>query len=276
VHPVLLHVGEFPIYSYGAFGAVAFVVGCAVVLTRARAAGMDLNRVADVIFWMSIVSLAGARLTYLALNPDTLTSFASVFDVRGGGLVFYGSFLFGVPAGFALMRAYGLPAFAVWDLFGAAFPLAHAVARLGCFASGCCYGSPSAGPLAVTFPPDSPIAPPGVPLHPVQLYEAGGLLVIAVVTNLFYDLTHPRGGRAARRASWDGEVFLLYVILYAALRPVTEVFRGDLTRGWFLEAVLGPVVSFSQGFSLVFVLGGILLFAWAARRANRLQASSPR
>jgi phosphatidylglycerol---prolipoprotein diacylglyceryl transferase len=261
VHPVLFELGGFPIHGYGAMGALAFVVGAGIVLVRGTREGLDRDRLADVIFWMAITSLLGARVVFLLQNPGSVTSVADLFDLRGGGLVFYGSFVVGIPVGFALMRRYGLPAFAVWDLFGTAFPLAHAISRIGCFLAGCCYGLPTAAPWAVTFPEHQPLAPAGVPLHPTQLYEAAALVGIGAVTNWFHG-----------RRRFDGQVFLLYLVLYAAARAALEAFRGDLDRGFFLPEVLGETVSFSQGMSAVVVAVALVVFFWGARRQARLDA----
>lgn len=257
--PILFHVGGFPIHSYGALGALAFVVGAGMSLWRATRAGMDRDRVADVIFWMAMTSLAGSRIVYVLQNPGTVHGFGELFDLRGGGLVFYGAFVVGLPVGFLLMARYRLPAFALWDVFGTAFPLSHAISRIGCFAAGCCYGRPTDAPWAVTFAVGHPLAPGGVGLHPAQLYEAGALFAIAAATNLFY-----------RHRSFDGQVFLLYLLLYAASRTVLEVFRGDLDRGWFLPEVFGEWVSWSQGMSGVFALVALaVFFVGARRRADR-------
>jgi len=51
----------------------------------------------------------------------------------------------------------------------ASLPLALAVARLGCLAAGCCYGTPTAAPWAVAG------------LHQTALYEIAGLLALHAV-----------------------------------------------------------------------------------------------
>jgi phosphatidylglycerol:prolipoprotein diacylglycerol transferase len=61
--------------------------------------------------------------------------------------------------------------------------------------------------------------------HPVQLYEAAGLVVIAIVTAML-----PR-----RRA---GAIFVAYVAAYALLRFVVEHWRGDdVERGLIAHAL---------------------------------------
>lgn len=256
MYPILFSVGDFPIHTYGAMGALGFLVGVGIVLSRCWRAGLDLNRVSDVIFWGSISALLGSRLVFVLQNPDAIRSPADFLDLRSGGLVFYGAFLTGLPVGFGLIHRFGLPAFRLWDVFATGLPVAHAVSRVGCFAAGCCYGAPAAGPFAVIYPPDNPLAPHDGPVHAVQLYEAGALLLIGLAVNLYFP-----------RRRWDGQVFLLYALLYAIARAALETFRGDAARGWFLPSLLGPVLTFSQGVSVVFAAVALALFLGVARRA---------
>lgn len=262
MYPILFTVGDFPIHTYGAMGALGFLVGCGVVLGRCWAAGLDLNRVSDVIFWGAIASLLGSRLVFVLQNPGSVSSPADFLNLRSGGLVFYGAFLTGLPVGFGLIRRFGLPAFLLWDIFATGLPIAHAISRVGCFAAGCCFGAPSAGPLGVSYPVDNPMAPHDGPVHPVQLYEAGALLAIGLAVNLYFP-----------RRRWDGQVFLLYAVLYAIARAVLETFRGDVARGWFLPGVLGETVTFSQGISVVFAVVALALFLGVARRARPAPAA---
>ena len=265
MHPIAFELpGGFEIHSYGVMGAVAFLVGCAIVLLRARQQGFDLNRVSDVIFWMAIGSLLGSRLVFVLQHPEIVESVGDFFDLRKGGLVFYGSFVVGIPLGFLLMARAKLPAFALFDIFATAAPLAHGISRVGCYLAGCCWGLPSDGPFAVTYPDHAPIAPGGVPVHPVQLYEAFALAGIAGITNLFY----------ARRR-FDGQVFMLYLLLYAVLRSITETYRGDISRGFFLPELLGETLSFSQGMSILVAIAAIAVFFFGARFSSPPTAASP-
>lgn len=255
MHPVLFDIGGFEIHSYGAMGALGFVLGCGLVLWRSHRLGLDINRVADVIFGVAVAGLIGSRLVFLAQHPELVEGVADVFDLRGGGLVFYGSILFGLPVGLALMRWRGLPIWAVFDIFATGAPLAHGVSRIGCFLAGCCWGLPHDGPLAVTFPTDSQLAPGDVALYPVQLFESAALFTIAAVTNWLYP-----------RRAFAGQVFGTYLMLYAFVRIGTETFRGDISRGFFLPDLLGQSLSFSQGISLTVALVAAV-WLWRSRQA---------
>jgi phosphatidylglycerol:prolipoprotein diacylglycerol transferase len=261
MHPILFDIGGFEIHTYGFMGGIAFLIGAAIVLWRGKNLGVPVERTADLIFWLSVVSLAGARLVFVLQNPGVVETLPQLFDIRGGGLVFYGSFLVGFPLGFLLMHRWEMPAFAMWDTMATAFPLAHGISRIGCYAAGCCYGAPTHGGHGVVFPEGS-LAPPGIELYPVQLYEAAALFVIAAICNLFY-----------RFRRFDGQVMLLYLSLYAIARAGLEMYRGDEERGWFLRDQLGEVLTWSQGMSIVLAVMAIAVFFVGARRAGTGEAA---
>ncbi|MGB8648620.1 MAG: prolipoprotein diacylglyceryl transferase family protein [Anaerolineae bacterium] len=104
------------------------------------------------------------------------------------------------------------------DVVAPAVALGQAIGRLGCFAAGCCYGLPAPGlPWGVTFTGNSSAARyPGLPLHPVQLYESFGCLLITILLLKLH-----------RHPTWQGQLVWLYLVAYGALRFVVEFFRGD-------------------------------------------------
>src|SRR5260370_1342043 len=66
------------------------------------------------------------------------------------------------------------------------------------------------------------------PIHPVQLYEAAGLLAIMAIVLV-----------AERRRRAPGTLFLLYLALYALLRLAMEGLRGDFVeRGYLVPGLL--------------------------------------
>jgi prolipoprotein diacylglyceryltransferase len=77
--------------------------------------------------------------------------------------------------GFAWLSA--RPPLLLVDALACGLFVGHAIGRLGCLSYGCCYGRPTGSPLAITYRnPHTKAARVGglhgVPLHPVQLYEA--------------------------------------------------------------------------------------------------------
>jgi prolipoprotein diacylglyceryltransferase len=85
VHPILLHLGSFPIHTYGALGSLAFLVGAGLVIVRGVRAGHDPNRMADLVFVGSVAAVLGARGLFVLQQPSSLGSLAELFELRGGG-----------------------------------------------------------------------------------------------------------------------------------------------------------------------------------------------
>lgn len=102
------------------------------------------------------------------------------------------------------------------DAMAVAWPFSMALHKIGCFMVGCCHGSPSGVPWAVTFPAESSCRLAGQPIHPTQLYDAG----LALITGAFL-------GWAWRGKRWEGRLLLLWGFLYAVLKYATEWTRGD-------------------------------------------------
>jgi phosphatidylglycerol:prolipoprotein diacylglycerol transferase len=67
-----------------------------------------------------------------------------------------------------------------------------------------------------------------------------------------------------RRQKFSGQVFLLYIMVYAALRFGLELFRGDTDRGYWID----PYISTSQGIALMAVFLGLGAYLWRRRYAT--------
>ena len=68
MHPILFEVGGFPVYTYGLLLAAAYLLGLQFALVRARARGLDPNRIMDLGIWIIISALAGAKLLLLIVD----------------------------------------------------------------------------------------------------------------------------------------------------------------------------------------------------------------
>ncbi len=69
---------------------------------------------------------------------------------------------------------------------------------------------------------------------------------------------------AMKRRRFDGQVFWIYVLLYAALRAIVEMYRGDTARGLYF----GESVSTSQLIALPAMLLAVVMLVVLSRRAR--------
>lgn len=270
MHPVCISLGGFTVHWYGVFMAAGFVAGLLNWVWLGRHAGRSYAYCSDLLFWIMLSGIVGARLLYVFSEWDHFAKHPlAMVRIDQGGLVFHGGVLAAAVAlvFFARFRRESL--LDLFDFVVVPLPLAHALGRIGCFLNGCCHGRLSDLPWATAFPPESPawsqhvaqghitrLAAGSAPLHPVQLYESWVNLCIYCLLLAVY---------LRKRA--PGTVVVLYLFSYAVSRFLLEFFRGD-------ERPFLAGLSSGQWFSLAFLLLG-LGFAWTARRV-RQQASTER
>lgn len=260
MNPILFELHAFgvtrPIGGYGLAVAIGMLVTSAIAVRAAQRARMDVGAVIACCGYTIAGGLLGAWLAFLAVEwARTGSPFAALQS--GGGLVFYGAVPGGLLGAYLGARMLDVPFARTIDLIIPGIAAGHAIGRIGCFLGGCCYGAPhgtidAPGFLSAVFThPLSPASHPSVPRHPVQLYEAAGLLVLAFVFSLV-----PIG-------KTDGARALAYVVAYGALRLVTESLRGDAIRGLW-----GPL-STSQMVSLAMMAGAMLVLVLRVRPLSR-------
>ena len=74
MHPILFDFGGFTIYAYGVLLAAAYLLGLQFALVRARARGLDAQRVMDLGIWIIISALVGAKLLLLIVDFKQFTA----------------------------------------------------------------------------------------------------------------------------------------------------------------------------------------------------------
>lgn len=217
MYPIFLRIGPVVIRFYGLMIAVAFITAIYVARKESIRKGLGPECMVDFGPYAIISGIIGARLYYVMLHArDFLMQPLDIVKVWEGGLAFHGGILGGFLAGIWFARKRAVP---FWRFADAAVPsiiLAQAIGRIGCFLNGCCCGKETAVPWAVTFRNMESMAPLNVSLHPTQIYEMAGNLAIFV---LLWSIR--------RKKRPDGYLFLLYTIMYSALRFAVEFFRSE-------------------------------------------------
>jgi len=248
--------------------ATGFSAGFVSWIFLDRKEGRGFSFCSDLLFWIMISGVAGARVAYVVSDLEFfLADPLSIVRVDQGGLIYYGG-LFG--AGLALVvfaRAHHVRVRALLDFVITSVPLAHFFGRIGCFLNGCCFGRVYDGMFAVRYPAESlawwhhvgagrisRFRSESLPVHPVQLYEAGFTLILYFLMMWAF----PRRKR-------DGRITALYLMAYPAGRFLLEMLRGDERMRW-MGMTVAQVVSV-----LFFVAGAVLL---VSSRTDRNEARS--
>lgn len=258
VYPRLLQLGHVAIPTYGALTALALIAALVVAVNFARRLPLDPNKVWTLSLTAIFTTLIGARLLVVIAHFDAFREhpfwILGLATVRDWWIAPV-SVVLGVGAGILYALAEGLPVLSAADAVAPAAALALAINRIGAFLAGIDFGTPSALPWAVTY--TSRIAalwyrtPIGVPLHPVQLYEATvSLVVFALLT---WRLPHRRQ---------EGEVAGAALFIFGLTNPFLSHWRADLAH---------PV--FSLALSVAAVLTGAALWLDRSAKLRRYTAS---
>lgn len=256
MYPEIFRIGSFPINTYGVLLALAFLSALLIAARLAKRDGLSRERVYDLGLWMLLAAIVGSKILMLFTEPEYRENpirLVSLDFLRSGG-VFYGGFVAAVLAGYFLIRRYKLPWWKTADAFAPGIALGNAIGRQGCFAAGCCWGKPTAMPWGVEFTEAGHQVtgvPLGVHLHPTQLYESFGALLI------FFFLLWLH-----RRRQFSGQVILFYGVLYAVMRFTIEIFRDD-PRGDIAGLTTLTGLSTSQMLSLI--VGSVALIVLIRR-----------
>jgi phosphatidylglycerol---prolipoprotein diacylglyceryl transferase len=263
MYPEIIHIGSFPINTYGVFLAIAFLCAILVTVKLAERDGLPREKIYDLSLWMLLASLIGSKILMLFTEPEYRENplqLLSLDFLRSGG-VFYGGLLGAVVVGYFLMKRYQLPWWKTADACAPGIALGNFFGRQGCFAAGCCWGKPTTLPWGVKFT-DLGHQITGVPtntyLHPTQLYESFAMLLVF----LFLLWLH-------KRKRFSGQVILAYALLYSIIRFAIEFVRDD-PRGDVLGLTTLTGLSTSQLISIVIGLAALIVLVVRRRRAQQV------
>lgn len=259
MHPILFKIGPFTLPTYGVLLAASLVVALYTAVRLGRREGLDTGRLVDFSTWLIVSALLGAKvlliLTQWSFYKEHPGQIFSLGILEAGG-VFYGGFVAATVFAIWYIRNYKLPFWKVFDVYAPAIAIGQSVGRLGCLSAGCGFGVPSHAFWAITFTSkfshDTTGVPLGVPLFPWQIVASITMLCIFGI--LLWRFKHK---------SRDGEIFLLYVVLYAIARFLLEFLRGDRVRGF----VFNGLFSTSQFIAFIaLVVAAVVAYRWYGPR----------
>jgi phosphatidylglycerol:prolipoprotein diacylglycerol transferase len=259
--PVLFRIGSFEVTSFGLMMFLSFLTGAWLLGKQLERYGVSKEHAWDMLAWIAIGGILGAKLWYLGLHVDDLLANPVRELTSRGGLVWYGGLAGGIAAYYFQVRARGLPMAVMYDGTAPALAAAYAVGRMGCFLVGDDYGRYTESWVGMAFPEGAPPTTAGqlrawgstipehigdaqiVTVHPTQLYEVAlGLIMFAILWQI--------GKRSLR----TGQLFSLFLLLYGIERFFIEFVRAKGDR-----VIAG--LSTSQLASILLIMIGAWLWA---------------
>ena len=178
----------------------------------------------DMVVWIMVSSLLGARLTYVIFHLDefrgrwidVISPIQSDGTVGIAGLVVLGGVALCIPVAVWFLKKRNIPALKMLDILVPSLALGMGIGRIGCLLNGCCFGIPTDLPWGIEFPTTclAGSAYPGQHIHPTQVYES--LYGFAIMGILLLRSPHRR---------FTGELFFLFLVLYGIARFMNETVR---------------------------------------------------
>lgn len=222
--PILIQTSNFTLYTYPLFLGLSWGIGYHIAENLFLKFQQPLKKLYLLFSVIFIASFVGAKIFFVTFSrPENAYELLTNSNFwMGGGFVFYGGLIFGVISVWLLLQL-KLTTKNQLKLLIPPLVIGHAVGRVGCFLSGCCFGK---------------MCDLWHARHPTQLYEAVFLIVLGIY--LYKKMSN----------NFES-VLSTYLISYSSFRFMVEFLRDDTVRGFYFG------LSTSQWISIVLLLLGV-------------------
>ena len=252
MYPVLVSIGPLTIYTLGLLWALGAFTGLWILRLELKRYRHDPEIAGSAVFAAALGGLLGARLLFILEEWESFTQAPFDFLFSGSGFSWYGGLICGALAAAWVFRKHNVPLTRGADMSAPALALAYGIGRIGCFLAGdATWGKVTDVPWGMAFPDAvagwaDPLTglpyPPGVKVHPTQLYELLQSLIVFGILWIVRKRHHP-----------SGAIFYLYLILAGSMRFIVEFWRAN--------PIVGLGLTEYQWISLILVFFGAgLLF----------------
>lgn len=212
INKVAFTVFRVPIYWY----AILIVASLALAIFLCKKNNGKYNIKFDDIIDLSIilipVAFICARLYYVIFNLKSYTNFASILNIKDGGLAIYGGIIGGAIVIYLFCKKKNIKMLDLLDYIVPYLALGQAIGRWGNFINIEAYGTTTNLPWKMGIETMNGIQY----VHPTFLYESICTFIIFII------LTY-----LSKRRKFSGEITYLYLILYSFIRFFIEGLRID-------------------------------------------------
>ncbi|HET6746353.1 MAG TPA: prolipoprotein diacylglyceryl transferase [Candidatus Limnocylindria bacterium] len=258
IDPIAFRIGDFTVHWYGIIIAAAVLAAGWVGGNEARRRGEDPDVGWGMLLPVLILAVIGARLYHVIHQWGFYSQHLDLIpQIWTGGLGIPGAVAGGVLAIWLYTRWSKLNTLRWLDIFASAMLLGQAIGRLGNFVNQELYGPPTTLPWGIPIDAEHRIGewvnlvqfPDTTRFHPLFAYEA-----LLNLVGFFFILW--LGRRMAHRL-YDGDILLIYLMWYSAVRIWLETFR---VQNW---VVYGVPMAILLGVITFVAAGG---FLWLRHR----------
>ncbi|MEA4847059.1 MAG: prolipoprotein diacylglyceryl transferase [Clostridiaceae bacterium] len=240
--PVAFEIWGITIRWYGILLSAGIMAGILLAYYEAKRLGKDPEHIIDLALWCIPMAVVGARLYYVIFEWSYYKGdIMKIINIRGGGLAIHGALIAAVIAGYIFTRVKKLSFWETADITAPSIILGQAIGRWGNFVNAEAHGGPTDLPWGIMVD--------GIKVHPTFLYESLWNIGVFIFLLIY-----------RKKKKVDGEVFLLYGILYSVGRFWIEGLRTD--------SLMFMGMRQAQIISIVIIAAFTALFVY--RRKNKI------
>lgn len=228
IRPVLFSAGGYSITAYAVFVLAGLVAAIGLYLYNTREKRVGTNGL--IVAAAALVGgILGAKLPMWVANLPQIIANPSAISVLSGRTI-VGGLIGGALAVYLVKRRLGIRE-RLGNYLVPSLALGIFLGRLGCFFTGCCYGSATTLPWGVNFGDQ-------IARHPTQLYEAAFALALFAFAQSTMERFEP------------GRLFSLFMVVYFAWRFGIEFIRVNPSSALGLTYYQLAAVAVVIGYSL--------------------------
>lgn len=209
MNPVAFEIFGLSVRWYGILLSTGIMVGILLAYSEAKRLGKNPEYIIDLSLWCIPAAVIGARLYYVLLEWDYYNGdIMRMINIREGGLAIHGALIAAVLTGYIFTRIKKYSFWETADIVAPSIIIGQAIGRWGNFVNNEAHGGPTNLPWGIMID--------GIKVHPTFLYESLWNFGVFVILILY-----------RKKKKVDGELFLLYGILYSVGRFWIEGLRTD-------------------------------------------------
>ncbi len=222
---------------YGILISLGVLIGSIIAIKEAKKHGITEETMLDFILWEVPLSMIGARVYYVIFEWDTYRhNPISALHFRGGGLAIHGGIIMAIIVAIVFTKKRGINFWTMADIAAPSLILGQAIGRWGNYLNKEAHGGPTDLPWGIMID--------GIKVHPTFLYESLWNFLV-----FFFLIWYRKDKQKV-----EGELFLLYIVLYSFIRYFIEGLRTDsLMMGGIRVAQLVSIIGMVIG-SIYFLI----------------------
>lgn len=250
-----INLGPISISLYSICILVGIIFATIIICKEAKKCNIPTYFMTNLIFWVIIFGILGARTYYVIFNLDYyMDDPIEIIKIWNGGLAIHGGMIAGFLTVFIYCKKYKIKLLKMLDILLPGVIIAQAIGRWGNFFNGEAHGGfVSRSFLENLHLPDFIIEGmyiDGDYCHPTFLYESFFCLIGFI---LLIGVRNTKGTKT-------GNISGFYFIWYGIVRFFVESLRTD-------SLMLGDI-KVAQLVSILMVIGGIVLFTLTKIKGN--------